>query len=78
VTEPFEIKIIHAFIASDSDGVEGICAYKDGDTWYPMIAVNSDMVKALRERAQSMSKETGLTMKHIRFWGRSDLEEITP
>lgn len=74
----FTIKTLHAFIATDDNGVEGVCAFLEDGKWYPMVAADPARVSDLREKAESMVKDLGVTLKLIRFSCRSDLEEITP
>lgn len=74
---PNKITTIHAFIAEDEDGSEGICAFQSpGYGWMPMIGADADRILSLREYAEGISRSSGRPVKLIRFSVRSDLETI--
>lgn len=72
-----KITTIHAFIAEEEDGSEGLCAFQSpGYGWIPMVAADPDRVQSLREYAEGIARSTGRPVKLIRFSVRSDLEVI--
>lgn len=74
----FVIGAVHAFIVVDpEDGDEGIPAFVGpGGMWMPMVAADEDRVRSLRPMAEKVARETGQTVKFVRFSVREDLETI--
>jgi hypothetical protein len=67
-----------AFLAIDSDGDEGVCAFKGPTTWMPMVAADEKRLSSLRQMAQKLANERGVTIRLVKFTAREDLDIIAP
>lgn len=74
----FKITTLHAFIATEEDGTEGVCAVHTGDGWLPLIAADENRLAAIRPAAQFLATELGKEVTLIRVTAREDLEIIKP
>lgn len=73
----FKIKEIHAFIATEDDGTEGVIGQLMPDgVFMPFVCADSERVKQLRPFAKNIAKISKKTVKLIRFSVREDLEAI--
>lgn len=72
----FKIKDLWAYISIAEDGEEGICAVMLEDKWMPMVMANQERIKSMRTIAEKMAKESGKTIKFVRFSTRTDLETL--
>jgi hypothetical protein len=77
---PTKISIdqVYAFVAIDSDGEEGITAYRSAEGWMPLVCGDWDRVQSLMLIAQKIANQTGKTISLVKFERRSQIEEITP
>lgn len=72
----FKIKTIHAFIAEDKDGTEGVIGQYTPNGWMPFVCADETRVESLRPIAQQIAKTTNHKIKLCRFSIREDLENI--
>jgi hypothetical protein len=73
----FRIEHIWAFVSQgEGDEDEGVCGVQLGGTFYPMIAADEDRVEQFRAHAERIARETGRTIKLVRFDERVELETI--
>ena len=75
--EPFKIETIHAFIATDDDGVEGLAAFNMGGNWFPMVAADDSRLRSLRPVADAIAQASGKPLTLARFSTRTDLEVLS-
>ena len=73
-----KIDKLYAFVAVDSQGNEGVCAFMAGRSWMPMVAADSARIKSLYPIAQQISRESNQTIRLIEFSTRKQLDIITP
>ena len=74
-----ELKIeeMYAFIATEEDGQEGICAFQiKSGLWMPMVGADLKRVASLRPMAEAISKATGKQIEVCKFTNRQHLEMI--
>lgn len=74
----FRIRDIHAFVAEDEEGEEGLCAFFTGGQWMPLVAADPARLVSIRPVAQAIAKQTGRPIKLIRFTQREEVETIKP
>lgn len=79
----FYIGKLFAFISTDEQGNEGVCAFFDrySGTMLPMIGADMDRVESLRPLAQQLAQEYAKTKRKISlvvFETRREVEEIKP
>lgn len=73
----FKITTLHAFIATEPDGTEGIVgALLPNGTWSPFIGADQARVESLRPVAQEIQKRAGCPMVLAKFSVREDIEEV--
>ena len=73
-----KINTITAFIATDSEGNEGIMGFKGEDEWLSMIGADENRITSLFPIANEMSKLSGMPYKIVRFTTMTDItEEVT-
>ena len=72
----FKIKNIHAFIAEDKDGTEGVIGMKTPDGWMPFVCADEARIEYLRPIAQQIATTTKNKVKLVRFSVRENLEII--
>ena len=53
MTEPKTIDAMYAWIATEPDGGEGVCAARIGDMMMPLIGADVDRAKSLRPYAKA-------------------------
>lgn len=75
--ELLRIDEMYAFVAQDADG-EGLTGFQMGDTFMPMVAADKTRVDQLRSIAQQIARDTGQTVKLVRFSVREELETFKP
>lgn len=74
-----ELKIdeMYAFIATEDDGQEGICAFQSQPgVWLPMVGADLKRVDSLRPMAKAIAKATGKRIEVCKFTNREHLEMI--
>ena len=74
-----ELKIeeLYAFIATDENGQEGICAFQiESGLWMPMVGADLKRVDSLRPIAKAIHKATGRQIAVCKFTNRQHLEMI--
>lgn len=74
----FKIKKMWAFIATEPDGTEGVCALRVGNDWMPMVAADQDRVESLKVAAQQIANHSGATIQLVEFDVRRNVERIHP
>ena len=72
-----KIDEMFAFVAIEDDG-EGLCAFKSGDHWLPMVGADMKRVEQLRPIAQDIARMTGQEIRLIKFTARHEIEAIKP
>lgn len=83
-TEPedtldFRIESIYAYLSIDpEDGDEGICAFKSGMGWMPMVAADMKRLESLRPIAEKTAKASGQQIRLVQFIRVREIEVITP
>lgn len=75
--KPFKIETLHAFIATDDDGVEGVAAFNMGGNWFPMVAADPERLASLRPVAEAIVQTSGKPLTLARFSTRTDLEVLS-
>ncbi len=68
---------IWAFVSTDPGG-EGICAAVVNGLTFPMVTATGSNVGLMTETARQLAKQTGKTIKLIKFTAREDVEEFSP
>lgn len=72
-----KIDEMYAFIATDEDGQEGICAFQiESGLWMPMVGADLKRVDSLRPIARSIVLATGRQIEVCKFTNREHLEMI--
>lgn len=69
-----------AFVAVDEeDGTEGVCSVwmSPEEGHMPLIGADMNRVESLRPAAELIARQTGLTVRLVKFVTRVDLEEKT-
>jgi hypothetical protein len=73
----FKIKTIHAFIATEDDGTEGVIGQLMPDgVFMPFVCADAERVKLLRPFAAEIARMSNKPVKLARFSVREDLEDI--
>ena len=72
----FRITEVWAFLAVHDDDDEGIIGELMGLTWMPFVAADPHRIEDLMPRAQAIARETGKTIRLVRFSERTDIEII--
>lgn len=73
----FKITTIHAFIATEIDGTEGVIGQLMPDgVFMPFVCADAERVKQLRPFAKNIARIGKTSVKLIRFSVREDLEVI--
>lgn len=76
MTVPKHIDAIYAWVATESDGGEGVCSMIRGDVHMPLIGADLDRIKSLRPQALMIRAATGCPVRLVRYGRREDLEEL--
>jgi len=72
-----KIEEMYAFIATEEDGQEGICAFQiKSGLWMPMVGADLKRVDSLRPMAKAIAKATGKRIEVCKFTNRQHLEMI--
>lgn len=66
---------IFVFVAGPEDD-EGVVAFSNGLTWFPMVAADRARIESLRREAQEIANQSGKPVRLLRFSVREDLETI--
>ena len=75
----FQITTLHAYIATDEDGEEGVIGFLTPQgTWMPMVAADRTRIECLRPMAQAVADQTGQQIVLAEFSVRTDLETLEP
>ena len=72
------VTIVYAWVATEADGGEGVCAMQIDDTWYPMIGTLRSTVELQRPQAEALARATGRPMQLVAFTTRTVIEDLTP
>lgn len=70
------IDALYAWVATEPDGGEGVCAGSIGDMMMPLVGADIDRVKSLRGFAEHTRALTGYPVRLVRFSQRDDLEVL--
>lgn len=68
--------IVAAIAVDEADQMEGICAYRVGDAWLPLVAADEERYDQIRQVAELIADSTGGTVKMVRFTERTEIMEI--
>jgi hypothetical protein len=71
-----KITELYAWIATEPDGGEGVCAAATTEGWLPMIGADMDRMRSLRPAAELAHKVNNAPIRLVRFSTREDLEEL--
>lgn len=77
MTKPKTIDAIYAWVATEPDGGEGVCATDIGGIMMPLIGADRERIESLRRHADSISALTGCPVRLVRFSRRDDLEVLS-
>lgn len=73
----FKIKTIHAFIATEDDGTEGVIGELLPNGFFmAFVAADPSRIESLRHRAERIAKASGKDVVLAKFSIREDLETI--
>lgn len=72
----FKIQTLHAFIATEADGTEGVIGAHINGMMMPFVAADPVRVDALRDRARDIARASGRPVVLAKFEIRTDLETI--
>lgn len=78
MSKPFKITAIHAFIAIDADGDEGVAAFMHDGMWHPMVATDERRLEQLRPIASELATACGRPIKLCRFSYVEEIDSIEP
>lgn len=74
---PLMIETMYAFVATEADGSEGLCAFKAPDgSWMPMVGADEARLDSLRPIAKDIAARAGRSVRLVRFSHREELETI--
>lgn len=84
-----QINAIHCLIVRDKDGTEGVPAFRAGgpieaeygtmpDALMPAYFIAPRMLPMARELARAFVKQTGMSIKLVKFSMREEIEEFKP
>jgi hypothetical protein len=71
-----QIQKLYAWVAIESDGGEGICAFLLGDTQMPMVGADKLRMESLRPMAEFIREKTGYPIRLVEFSTRCVLEDL--
>jgi hypothetical protein len=73
------IEEMFAYIAKDpADGSEGVTGFRGPDGWMPMVGADIERALSLRDMAKAIARQSGQTVRLVRFSVREVLEVIEP
>jgi hypothetical protein len=70
------IDALYAWVATEADGGEGVCAADINGMMMPLVGADMDRIKLLRPFAIRIRAASGRPMRLVRFGQREDLEEL--
>lgn len=80
MTGPKKVDAIYAWIATEPDGGEGICAMEivldERPMFTPLIGCDMDRVESLREMAVQIREKSGCPVRLVRFAGPLETLEV--
>lgn len=68
---------LYAFVAADGLG-EGLVAFNQGNTMYPMVGADAALVEDLKVFARNIAGATGRKITLVKFTQRTEMEVIKP
>ncbi len=74
----FHIEAIHAFLAVDEDGEEGVIGMMTKAGWVPFVAADLKRLEELRPKAEDIALITNKRVRLAKFSIREDIDEIGP
>lgn len=74
----FKIKELWAYVATESDGTEGVCGWRTSSGMVPLIGADKERVVSMRPRAADVARQSGVPIKLVKFSTREDIETIEP
>lgn len=72
----FKIKTVHAFIATEADGTEGIIGMQTKNGWMPFVAADEERIESLRPLAIEIAKAAGVQIVVAKFSVRENVEVL--
>ena len=77
MTEKKLIKEMYAYVAEDDQG-EGVTGFLDGNTWLAMVGADLKRAQSLEPVAKQIARQSGQTIRLLRFSVREELKVIEP
>jgi len=74
----YHITNVWLFVSVDTDGDEGICAFRGTDGWMPMVAADERRLHQLIPIAQELANARGVKIEVRAFGGPETHLVITP
>lgn len=74
------IEKLWAYIATEEDGGEGVCAFynQKEDTWMPMIGADEARIRSFKSIAEEIADNTNTPIMLVEFSTRTDVEIVIP
>lgn len=71
---------MYAFVATDEDGDEGICARFNRATgeWMPLVGADAARLESLTPIAQELADALGKPIRVLKFSTRTEVQTIQP
>lgn len=76
--EPFQITELYAFIATDKNGVEGVCAAFTGTGWLPLVGADMTRVDIIKRTWLPDLLAAGHDVRLCHFTTRREVEHFAP
>lgn len=72
------IEKLWAYVATEEDGGEGVCAFynEKSDMWMPMIGADEERMLSLKSVAKKIADNTNTPVTLVEFSVRKDLEVV--
>ena len=71
-----KIEAIYAWVATESDGGEGICSALMGDVHMPLVGADRQRMESLRPYAEAAARHFGVPVRLVRFSTLETLVEL--
>jgi hypothetical protein len=68
----------YAFVCINERGEERQVSIQVGDTWVPLFCLDFEALPRIRALAQDLARQSGRTIRLLRFTRREQLEVIEP
>lgn len=75
----FRLSTVHAFIAVDEEGEDGIIGMMmPNGQWMPFVAGDETRLKELKELAKIVAEKSKVQVKLVKFSNRENVEMLIP